>query len=126
MNDAGERVGSLPCYRPPWSRLMAIDASSGEVAWESVLGISEALPPGKQLVGSTGSAGPSVTASGLVFVGGTSDRRFRAFDAQTGNQIWEVTLESNVTANPMTYLGRDDKQYVAAVAGDKLVAFKLR
>ena len=35
MNEAGERVGSLPCYRPPWSRLMAIDASSGEVAWET-------------------------------------------------------------------------------------------
>ncbi len=60
-----------------------------------------------------------------MFVGGTSDSRFRAFDAQTGNQLWEVRLESNVTANPMTYLGRDDKQYVAAVAGDKLVAFKL-
>ena len=62
MNEAGERVGSLPCYRPPWSRLIAIDASSGEVAWETTLGISEALPPEKQLTGSTGSAGPSVTA----------------------------------------------------------------
>jgi quinoprotein glucose dehydrogenase len=125
MNEAGERVGSLPCYRPPWSRLTAIDASSGEVAWETVLGISEALPPEKQLVGSTGSAGPIVTATSLVFVGATSDRRFRAFDAQTGRQLWEVALESNVNANPMTYLGRDGKQYVAAVAGDKLVAFKL-
>ena len=95
------------------------------VAWETTLGISEALPPEKQLVGSTGSAGPSVTASGLVFVGATSDRRFRAFDAQTGNQLWEVTLESSINANPMTYLGRDDKQYVATVAGDKLVAFAL-
>jgi len=66
-----------------------------------------------------------VTASSLVFVGGTSDRRFRAFDAQTGNQLWEVTLENNVNANPMTYLGRDGKQYVAAVAGDELVAFRL-
>ncbi len=125
MNEAGERVGSLPCYRPPWSRLTAIDASSGEIAWETVLGISEALPPEKQLVGSTGSAGPIVTASSLVFVGATSDRRFRAFDAQTGNQLWEVTLESNVNANPMTYIGGDGKQYVAAVAGDKLVAFTL-
>jgi quinoprotein glucose dehydrogenase len=125
MNEAGERVGSLPCYRPPWSRLVAIDASSGELAWQTTLGISEALPPERQLTGSTGSAGPSVTAGGLVFVGATSDRRFRAFDVTTGNQLWEVTLEGSVNANPMTYLGRDGKQYVAAVAGEKLIAFAL-
>jgi quinoprotein glucose dehydrogenase len=125
MNEAGERRGSLPCFRPPWSRLVAIDASSGEVAWETTLGISEQLPPEKQLTGSIGSAGPSVTAGGVVFVGGTSDRRFRAFDSTTGRQLWEVALESNVGANPMTYLGRDGKQYVATVAGDQLVAFAL-
>ena len=125
VNDAGQQVASLPCYRPPWSRLTAIDASSGEIAWETTLGISEALPLERQLVGSTGSAGPSVTASGLIFIGGTSDRRFRAFDGQTGNQLWEVTLESNVNANAMTYLGSDGVQYVAAVAGDQLVAFRL-
>jgi quinoprotein glucose dehydrogenase len=125
INEAGQRVGSLPCYRPPWSRLAAIDANSGEVAWETTLGISESLPLDKQLTGSTGSAGPSVTASSLVFVGATSDRRFRAFDAQTGSQLWEVVLEGSVNANPMTYLGRNGKQYVAAVAGDTLVAFAL-
>ena len=125
MNEAGERLGSLPCYRPPWSRLLAIDASSGEVAWETTLGISEQLPPDKQLTGSTGSAGPSVTAGGLVFVGATSDRRFRAFDSTTGLQLWETVLDGSVNANPMTYLGRDGKQYVAAVADDKLVAFAL-
>jgi quinoprotein glucose dehydrogenase len=117
MNEAGERVGSLPCYRPPWSRLTAIDASSGEVAWETVLGISEALPPEKQLVGSTGSAGPIVTASNLVFVGATSDRRFRAFDAQTGRQLWEVTLESNVNANPMTYRTKSGRQFIVMATG---------
>jgi quinoprotein glucose dehydrogenase len=125
INDAGERVGSLPCYRPPWSRLIAIDASSGELAWSTTLGISEALPPDKQLTGSIGSAGPSVTAGGLVFVGATSDRRFRAFDATTGRQLWESMLEESINANPLTYLGRDAKQYVAAVAGGTLVAFAL-
>jgi quinoprotein glucose dehydrogenase len=125
VNEAGERLGSLPCLRPPWSRLLAIDASSGEVAWETTLGISERLPLDKQLTGSIGSAGPSVTAGGVVFVGATSDRRFRAFDSTTGRQLWEVTLDGNVGANPMTYLGRDGKQYVAAVADDTLVAFAL-
>jgi quinoprotein glucose dehydrogenase len=122
----GRRLGSAPCYRPPWSRLIAIDVGSGEIAWETTLGITEGLPPDRQLTGSTGSAGPSVTAGGLVFVGATSDRRFRAFDVATGEQLWEVVLEANVNANPMTYLGKDGRQYVAAVAGDTLVAFALR
>ena len=46
------------------------------------------LPEGKQLTGNSGSAGPSVTAGGLVFVGATNDRRFRAFDAKTGKELW--------------------------------------
>ena len=126
LDEQGRQVASLPCYRPPWSRLVAIDANSGEIAWETTLGITEELPADRQLTGSTGSAGPSVTAGGLVFVGGTRDRRFRAFDASTGTQLWETTLENNVNANPMSYLGSDGRQYVAVVAGDTLVAFALR
>lgn len=122
----GERLGSLPCYRPPWSRLVAIDANSGEVVWETTLGITEGLPPERQLTGSIGSAGPSVTAGGLVFVGATRDRRFRAFDASTGEQLWEAVLDASVNANPLIYLGNDGRQYVAAVAGDTLVSFALR
>jgi quinoprotein glucose dehydrogenase len=125
-DENGKKLGSLPCYRPPWSRLIAIDANSGEVAWETTLGITEGLPPGKRLTGSTGSAGPSVTAGGLVFVGGTSDHRFRAFDSSTGKQLWETVLDDNANANPMTYRGKDGKQYVAIVAGDTLNAYALR
>lgn len=126
IGEDGERLGSLPCYRPPWSRLVAIDANSGEVVWETTLGITEGLPPERQLTGSIGSAGPSVTAGGLVFVGATRDRRFRAFDASTGEQLWEVVLDASVNANPMIYVGNDGRQYVAAVAGDMLVSFALR
>lgn len=126
IDENGDRHGSLPCYRPPWSRLVALDVNSGEVAWETTLGITEALPADRQLTGSIGSAGPSVTASGLVFVGATSDRRLRAFDARTGEQLWEDMLDDNVNANVMTYLGRDGRQYVAAVAGEMLVAYSLR
>ncbi len=126
IDENGDRLGSLPCYRPPWSRLVAIDANSAEVVWVTTLGITEGLPPERQLTGSVGSAGPSVTAGGLVFVGATRDRRFRAFDSSTGEQLWEVILDSSVNANPMIYLGNDGRQYVAAVAGDTLVAFALR
>jgi quinoprotein glucose dehydrogenase len=90
-----------------------------------VLGLNTNLPEGKQLVGSAGSAGPSVTAGGVVFVGATSDRRFRAFDARTGAELWSATLGSNANANPMSYAGRSGKQRVAVVAGDTINVFAL-
>ncbi len=122
----GRGVGpSAPCQRPPWGKLVAVNSVTGEIAWESVLGLNEALPEGKQLVGSAGSAGPSVTAGGVVFVGATSDRRFRAFDAQNGNELWSTTLASNAGANPMSYAGRSGKQRVAIVAGDTVNVFAL-
>ena len=125
-NERGQGVGpSAPCQRPPWGKLVAVNANTGEIAWESVLGLNENLPEGKQLVGSAGSAGPSVTAGGLVFVGNTSDRRFRAFDARTGNELWSATLASNAGANPMSYAGRSGKQRVAIVAGDTVNVFAL-
>lgn len=116
---------SLPCSKPPWARLVAVDANTGEIAWASTLGINEALPQGKQLVGNAGSAGPTVTAGGLVFVGATNDKRFRAFDARTGTELWSASLEKNANANPMSYEGRNGRQYVAIVAGDTVDVFTL-
>jgi quinoprotein glucose dehydrogenase len=125
-NERGQPVGpSLPCQRPPWSRLMAVNARTGEVVWESVLGVNDVLPEGKRLVGNSGSAGPTVTAGGLVFVGATNDRRFRAFDAKTGKEIWTAMLEANANANPMSYRGRSGKQHVAVVAGSSLMVYSL-
>ena len=125
-NANGQPVGpSAPCQRPPWGKLVAVNANTGEIAWESVLGLNEALPQGKQLVGNAGSAGPTVTAGGIVFVGATSDRRFRAFDARTGSELWSATLANNANANPMSYTGRSGKQRVAIVAGDTVNVFAL-
>jgi quinoprotein glucose dehydrogenase len=116
---------SLPCQRPPWSKLMAVNANTGQIVWESVLGINQALPEGKQLVGNSGSAGPSVTAGGLVFVGATNDRRFRAFDAKTGKELWSTAVPANANANPMSYSGKSGKQHVAVVAGGTLMVYAL-
>ena len=126
FDEQGRPVGpTAPCYRPPWARLVAIDPSRGEIVWATPLGLDENLPEGKQLVGNTGSAGPSVTAGGLVFVGATNDRRFRAFDARTGEELWSARLEANANANPMTYLGRSGRQRVAIVAGNRLMVYAL-
>jgi glucose dehydrogenase len=124
-DSTGRTLANLPCQRPPWARLVAVNANTGEIAWESPLGLTEALPEGKQLTGNSGSAGPTATAGGLVFVGATSDRRLRAFDSKTGKELWSTRLDATVNANPMTYRGKNGKQYVAAVATDMLVAFAL-
>ena len=75
--------------------------------------------------GNHGSAGPIVTAGGLVFIGATQDSRFRAFDSHTGRELWVTKLERNVNANPITYEGSDGNQYVAVVATNQVVAFRL-
>jgi glucose dehydrogenase len=121
----GKTIGTWPCQKPPWARLIAVNANTGEIAWQTPLGLVEGLPEGKQNAGSAGSAGPIVTAGGLVFIGATNDSRFRAFDAQTGRELWVTKLARNANANPITYEGRDGKQYVAVVASDTLDVFAL-
>jgi quinoprotein glucose dehydrogenase len=124
-DEDGNLIGNLPCQKPPWARLVAVDANTGEVGWEVPLGLTEWLPEGRQNTGRSGNAGPSVTAGGLVFIGATSDRRLRAFAADTGEELWSTELPAQANANPMTYRGRSGKQFVAVVATDSLVAFSL-
>ena len=102
----------LPCQQPPWGQLTAVNVNTGEFAWRVPLGITESLPPEKQLTGRPGNGGTIATASGLVFVGATDDARFRAFDAKTGKELWAVKLGGAAEATPMTYQGKDGRQYV--------------
>ena len=122
---SGKTIGNAPCQKPPWGRLWAVNANTGDIAWQVPLGLNEALPAGKQSVGGSGSAGPIVTAGGLVFIGATNDRRFRAFDSKTGKELWAFKLDQTVNANPLTYQGKNGKQYVAAIATDSVVVFAL-
>jgi quinoprotein glucose dehydrogenase len=121
------RIGneSLPCQKPPWGRLIAVNTATGDFAWQVPLGITEQLPAAKQNTGRPVLAGPIVTASGVLFVASTDDNRFRAFEAKSGKQLWMTKLERRGNANPMTYQGRNGKQYVAIVATDTLLVFAL-
>jgi glucose dehydrogenase len=122
---SGKVVGNWPCQKPPWGRLTAVNANTGEIAWQTTLGITEGLPEGKQNTGNGGSAGPITTGGGLVFIGATSDHRFRAFDSKTGKELWVTKLEKDANANPMTFQGKNGKQYVAIVASDTVYVFAL-
>ncbi len=112
----GRLIGNWPCYRPPWGRMIAVNANTGEFAWNVPLGITESLPEGKQNTGASNLAGPMATAGGLVFIGATNDSRFRAFDSKTGKELWVTKLDYTATAIPITYQGKNGKQYVAIVA----------
>jgi glucose dehydrogenase len=121
------RIGEAnwPCQKPPWGRMIAIDAATGDFAWQTPLGITEQLPEGKQRTGRPALAGPIVTAGGLLFVAATDDNRFRALDAKTGKELWVTRLEQRGNADPITYQGRNGKQYVAIVATDTLAVYAL-
>ena len=115
--DASGRSISLPCIRPPWGRLIAVDANTGDIAWQTTLGVTDDLPDGKKNTGRNSTfGGPIVTAGGLVFIGATDDRRFRAFDSKTGKELWTTTLDHSAQDVPITYQGKDGRQYVAVVA----------
>ncbi len=111
------RETRIPCQNPPFGELIAVDLASGEIAWRSVLGRIEALEAiGVHDTGSLNLGGSIATAGGLVFIGATNDSRFRAFDSKNGNLLWEARLEASAHSSPITYMGRDGRQYVAVMA----------
>jgi quinoprotein glucose dehydrogenase len=132
----GPGTQQLPCQQPPWGELAAMDVNTGQIAWRVRLGVTDSLPEGKRDTGRPGNGGAISTAAGLVFVGATDDARFRAFDARNGKELWTVKLGGAAEATPITYEGRDGRQYVAItstgggffnnpVADDSIVAFTL-
>ena len=113
------------CWQPPWGRLTAVDVNTGDIAWQIPFGSVEGTPAGMKTGGQNSGGGPISTAGGLVFIGAALDRRLRAFNSKTGAELWSAQLEEIAQAVPITWQGNDGKQYVATVAGFKLVAFRL-
>ena len=120
-----------PGVKPPWGLMTAIDLNKGTFAWQKVLGMNKTTDKN---VGTENFGGPIVTAGGLVFIGATADEMFRAFDAATGEILWEVKLPAGGYATPATYTV-NGKQFVVITcggggrlstkSGDSYVAFAL-
>jgi quinoprotein glucose dehydrogenase len=134
-----ESSNGVPCNPPPWGTLAAVHLPTGQIRWEVPLGtVPEMFPQVRSLLGQTiglpNAGGPLATSSGLVFIGATMDERIRAFDAETGRELWSAKLPRGGMATPMTYQV-NGKQYVVISAGghgkmdmpigDYVVAFAL-
>jgi quinoprotein glucose dehydrogenase len=125
-----------PCNPPPWGALAAVDAATGEVLWEVPLGTIDrmAMIPKSNEWGSPNLGGSIVTAGGLIFIAAAMDTYLRAFDVETGKELWKGMLPASAQATPMTYRVAG-KQYVVIAAGghgklgtkmgDHVVAFAL-
>jgi len=131
---AMSKLGLL-CNKPPWGAMVAVDLKAGKILWRSTVGTTEDLAPlglafhwGTPLVN-----GVAITAGGLVFTG-AMDAYLRAYDAKSGEELWQGRLPVPGVANPMTYLWKGE-QYVAIAAGghseagtsigDSVIAFRL-
>lgn len=123
-----------PGIRPPWGTLNAIDLNTGEFLWTKVYGTYPELEAkGIPQTGSENYGGPVITESGLLFIAGTKDKKFRAYNKSSGDLLWETTLPAAGFATPSTYKV-DGRQYVViacggtkngAEKGDSYVAFAL-
>jgi len=129
----------VPCTRPPFGTLIAIDLRTGARLWESPLGSVAGLVGPEMAAklapdwGSPNLGGPIVTAGGVVFIAATLDRALHAFDIETGRELWRGALPASGKATPMSYRLASGEQYVVVTAGggevwgkgDYVVAFRL-
>jgi len=106
-----------PCNAPPWGTAEAVDLFTGKKVWDVPLGtmIPDSTTPGPQ-TGSINLGGPMITAGGLVFTSAAMDLALRAFDIETGKELWKYALPAGGQATPMTYT-MNGKQYVVIAAG---------
>ncbi|HTO07133.1 MAG TPA: pyrroloquinoline quinone-dependent dehydrogenase [Myxococcota bacterium] len=120
----------VPCNKPPWGMLVGVDLAKGAIAWRASTSVSDGDP------GTSGYGPALVTASGLVFHGGTQVAALRVHDVTTGERIATFPLPAGLHAGPITYkLHAGGKQYlvvapgghigVGSKLGDSVIAYTL-
>lgn len=113
----------VPCFKPPYGSMTAIDLTTGKTKWQVPMGTIEDAPirgfvPGLHIpLGMPTMGGPLVTGSGLTFFHGTLDYYIRALDNNTGEELWRSRLPVGGQGAPMSYIGSDGKQYIVVVDG---------
>lgn len=116
-------VNGYPAVAPPWGTLNAINMNTGEYLWKVPYGEHpELLAKGIPQTGAESYGGPVVTASGLLFIAGTKDGKFRAYDKKNGKLLWETKLPAAAFATPATYEVNGRQYVVIACGGTKLGA----
>ncbi|RCW88840.1 membrane-bound PQQ-dependent dehydrogenase, glucose/quinate/shikimate family [Paracoccus lutimaris] len=113
----------IPCLEPPWGTVTGIDLATRQIIWQRPAGTSEdvtvlgAQPHLSFFVGMPPLGGPVMTKGGIVFHSGTQDYYLRAYDVETGDELWKGRLPTGSQATPMSYVGADGRQYIALTAG---------
>jgi quinoprotein glucose dehydrogenase len=117
---------AIPCTAPPWGLITAIDLVTGRVIWNNRFGTGRDngpwyiasrvhLPMGVPNIG-----GSVSTRSGLVFIAATAERTIRAYDVESGRELWQARLPGGGQATPMTYRwARSGRQFVVIAAAGK-------
>ena len=123
-----------PAIQPPWGTLSAVDLNKGSIIWQVPLGeFNELTDRGIPKTGTENYGGPVVTAGGLIFIGASKDGHIRAFDKNTGEELWKYKLPAGGYATPSIY-EINGRQYVVIAcgggkmgthSGDSYVAFSL-
>jgi quinoprotein glucose dehydrogenase len=101
-----------PGVKPPWGTLNAIDMTTGKYLWTVPFGVTGTMGPA---FGGSNTGGPVITASGLLFIGATTDRKLHAYDTRTGKLLWEAALSAPAQATPAVYMV-EGRQYVVVAA----------
>jgi quinoprotein glucose dehydrogenase len=105
---------NLPGNTPPWGTLNSIDLATGEIVWKVPFGNYLSHPD--LGYGSVNYGGPVVTATGLIFIAATPDKKFRAYDSRDGSVLWEADLTAAGFSTPAVY-SVNGKQFVVIAAG---------
>lgn len=109
----------IPCQAPPWGWVSAVDLTTGKVIWKHKNGTTrDSAPFGIPLpLGVPGQGGTLMTAGGVAFFGAAIDDYLRAYDVTDGRQLWSTRLPAGGQATPMSFKGKDGRQYIVIMAG---------